>query len=113
MGPKVLVFLIFISSTGCDPERRTKCEWYLTADPSRIGKTDHGLIPVCARNYVANKQDCRLQTNLDYAKKNHLRAFKYDDLKVVDYGKPRTIKEITFCEPEKITALTPVPEEHP
>ena len=83
--------------TGCDPERRKKCEWYLVPDPERKGQVDEGMIPVCARNYISNKQDCRLQTTLKYAKKLHKKTFRYVDLKVENYGLPRTIKEITLC----------------
>ncbi len=85
-------------SSGCDKERRDKCEWYLVPDESRLGKTDVEYIPVCARNYVSNKQDCRLQTTLKFAEKVYKLKFRYIDLKVSDFGKPRTIKEIKFCE---------------
>ena len=90
LGFNTSLLLIFLGA--CDPERRNECEWYLEPDPSRIGKTDGDLIPVCARNFVSNKQDCRLQTTLDYAKKVHKMTFRYNELVVVDYGKPRTIK---------------------
>ena len=92
-----LLFINILFLFACDPERRKECEWVLVPDKSRIDKVDEGFIPVCARNYVSQKQDCRLQTKLDYAKKVHKKTFRYTELVVVDYGKPRTIKEITFC----------------
>lgn len=64
----------------------------------KIGKTDEGFIPVCARNMVSMKEDCRLQTTLDFAKKIYGKKFKYVDLKVKTFGMPRTIKELKLCE---------------
>lgn len=83
--------------SACDPDHRRKCEWYLVPDPTRIDLVDEGYVPVCARNYVVNKQDCRLQSKLDFAKKAHLKKFRLADLRVRDYGLPRTIKQIRFC----------------
>lgn len=92
-----LILAIFIISS-CDPEHKKKCEWYLVPDTDRIGQVDEKYIPVCARNFIINKQDCRLQTTLEFAKKVHKRKFRYVDLKVKDYGLPRTIEYIEFCE---------------
>jgi hypothetical protein len=105
-------YFIFLAMlwVGCDKEHRQKCEWYLVPDVDRanyteedqkkqnIGKLDEGFIPVCARNYVVNKQDCRLQAPLDFAKSAYNRKFKLVDLQVKAYGLPRTITEIKFCE---------------
>lgn len=90
-----LYCLLFVAA--CDPDHKKKCEWYLVPDTDRAGKSDPGFIPVCARNYVANKQDCRLQTKLSFAKKVYNMTFRYTDLKVQDFGLPRTIDSITFC----------------
>ena len=87
--------------SGCDKERKSQCEWYLVPDESRIKDVKDGLIPVCARNYTSNKQDCRLQTTLDFAKSAYLKTFRYTDLKVKTYGNPRTITEIKTCVPDK------------
>ncbi|MBF0440797.1 MAG: hypothetical protein HQK54_02720 [Oligoflexales bacterium] len=95
----LIIFLLFFPLlTGCDPEHRKKCEWYLEPDPQRAGKVDKEYIPVCARNYVTNKQDCRLQTTLEYAKKVSLMKFRYTDLSVEHLGNPRTITQIKFCD---------------
>lgn len=95
-------FLIVSMSTlfllGCDPEHREKCEWFLVPDVDRAGQADEGYIPVCARNFVVNKQDCRLQTTLEFAEKVYKRPFRYTELKVKRYAKPRTIAEIRFCD---------------
>jgi hypothetical protein len=61
-------------------------------------KIDDGNIPVCARNFVINKQDCRLQTTLEFAEKAYNKKFKLDDLKTKGMGNPRTIEKIKFCE---------------
>lgn len=96
-GSRFAVVYCFFFSLGCDPEGRKDCQWYLVPDTSRIGQTAPDLIPVCARNFETNKQDCRLQTSLAYAKKVEKMRFRYIDLKVKNSGTPRTISEITFC----------------
>lgn len=91
-----LLFSFFIS--GCDPEGKKQCEWVLEPEPKLQGKSDEGFIPVCARNRRTMKQDCRLQTTLEYAQNALNKKFRYDDLKVENFGLPRTIKSIDFCE---------------
>jgi len=71
--------------------------WILEPDPGRIGQVDAGYVPVCARNWETRKQDCRLQVNLDFAKKHQQKRFRYIDMKVKDYGIPRTITQVRFC----------------
>ena len=86
---------------ACDPEGRKQCEWVLEPEPDLKGQTDPNYIPVCARNYKTNKQDCRLQMKLADAKKVHQRKFRYDDLAIKDPGLPRTISSIKFCDGTK------------
>ncbi len=88
--------LWFISA--CDPEGRKNCDWVLEPEPKLIGTTDAGYIPVCARNRHTNKEDCRLQTTLEYAEKVYGRKFRYIDLRVEKLGLPRTISTIKFCD---------------
>ena len=83
---------------GCDPEHKKKCEWYLMPDTDHIKEADHGMIRVCARNFVVNKEDCRLQTTIDFAEKAYNKKFKYNDLTVEHLGTPRTISNISYCE---------------
>ena len=83
---------------GCDPEHKKKCEWYLMPDTDHIREADQGMIRVCARNYVVNKEDCRLQTSIDFAEKAYNKKFKYVDLAVEHLGNPRTITDINYCE---------------
>jgi hypothetical protein len=95
-------FVFLIASTslllGCDPDHLNKCEWYLVPDQDRKGNVEEGFVPACARNYEVNKQDCRLQVKLEFAKKAYNRKFKYKDLKVDGPGIPRTVKSIKYCE---------------
>ncbi|MEZ4741669.1 MAG: hypothetical protein R3B45_04355 [Bdellovibrionota bacterium] len=102
MKNKVLrpFFLMFLLTQviGCDPEGRKKCVWTLEPEPKNMGMAKDGMIPLCARNRETMKQDCRLQADLEYAKKAYGRKFRYVDLKVESYGIPRTIKSITFCD---------------
>ena len=84
--------------TACDPEGRKDCAWVLEAEETLAGTTTEGFIPVCARNRKTMKQDCRLQTSLEFAKKAQGRTFRYVDLRVESPGIPRTITDIKFCE---------------
>lgn len=96
-----LVITGLLALQGCDPERKKRCEWYLMPNTSKKAKVDKGFISVCARNLMANKEDCRLQTTLSFAKKVYGKTFRYVDLKVKSFGIPRTIQEMTFCTAEK------------
>lgn len=102
MRPPMRQLLILLGAltltAGCDPEGRKNCDWVLEPEPKLIGTTTEGFIPVCARNRVTNKEDCRLQTTLDYAKDVYGRKFRYIDLRVESPGLPRTISKITFCQ---------------
>ena len=64
----IALFGIGFILTSCDPDHKKKCEWHLMPDPTSKSKTEEGYIPVCARNLVVNKEDCRLQAKLEYAK---------------------------------------------
>ena len=92
--------LTFISVLpfGCDLEGRKNCDWVLEAEPNQADKVSKGMVGVCARNRKTMKQDCRMQTTLDYIKSVQKRRFRYEDLEVENYGIPRTIKNIKFCD---------------
>ena len=83
---------------ACDPEGKKQCAWVLEPEPNLKGTTDPGFIPVCARNRATMKEDCRLQTTLDYAEKVYGRKFRYTDLRVESPGLPRTVADIKFCD---------------
>ena len=97
MRISILVFLL-MTLMGCDPDRKKKCEWYLMPDVDRVSTVDEGFIPVCARNFTNNKQDCRLQAPLEFAKKHYNKKFKYVDLDYEGTGIPRTVEAIKHCE---------------
>lgn len=106
--PAVCLIAAVVSlSQGCDPERKKRCEWYLMPNTDKKANVDKGFISVCARNLMANKEDCRLQTTLSFAKKVYGKTFRYVDLKVKSFGIPRTIQEMTFCTPEDGKASKP------
>ena len=83
---------------ACDPEGKKDCAWVLEPEPELKNRVDKGFIPVCARNRKTKKQDCRLQTTLEKAKGYYGRKFRYSELKVKDYGIPRTITDVRFCD---------------
>ena len=83
---------------GCDPEHKKKCEWYLVPDTDRIKEAEQGLMRVCARNYIVNKEDCRLQATIDFAERAYTKKFRYVDMTVEHLGTPRKIETITYCD---------------
>jgi hypothetical protein len=90
--------LVALLLAGCDPEGKKQCSWVLEPEPKLDGTADPGYIPVCARNRTTMKEDCRLQTTVEYAKKVLERKFRYVDLRYARPGLPRTITEIKFCD---------------
>jgi hypothetical protein len=99
---KPIFFIIFAGtsflSLACDPDGKKSCDWVLEPEPKLKGSSDDGYIPVCARNRTTMKEDCRLQTSLEYAEKAYERKFRYTDLRVESSGLPRTVKSIKFCD---------------
>ena len=70
-----LITLLSISFglVACDPYHKKQCEWVLTAEPEGIQMmtakdVENNWIPVCARNYVVDKQRCNLKIKLKMAK---------------------------------------------
>lgn len=95
-----MLFVLFpqFFLVACDPDGKKNCDWVLEAEPTLKDKVTSGYIPVCARNRVTNKQDCRLQSSLEFAKKSFGKKFRYTELEIESVALPRTIKRITFCE---------------
>jgi hypothetical protein len=94
----VAALLAVLLLVGCDPDGKKKCAWVLEPEPRNEANSDPGMISVCARNRETMKEDCRLQTTMEYAKKALGRTFRYVDLTIESPGLPRTVKSITFCE---------------
>jgi hypothetical protein len=97
-----LIFLGFgllsLLASGCDPEGKKECQWTLEPEVNLIGTTNEpGMIPVCVRNRVTNKQDCRFQASMDFAKSAWMKKFKYVDIDSDNSRMPRIIKNIKFC----------------
>jgi hypothetical protein len=92
--------LLIFALSACDLEGRKKCVWVLEPEPNKqlMDRVEEGMIPVCARNRETQKQDCRLQISLEKAKKFSEKRFRYVDMKIKDFGIPRTILDITFCD---------------
>jgi len=91
--------LVMAALSGCDWNHEKKCEWYLMPDPERIGKSDEGFIPVCARNLVINKENCYLQATLSMAQEYYGKKFRMVDVEIDRTGHfPRTVKSIKTCE---------------
>jgi hypothetical protein len=94
----IVIIAGLIGLTACDPEHKKKCEWYLMPNPDAKTKVEEGYIPVCARNLIINKEDCRLQAKLDYSKKIYGQKFKYSDLKVDEGRYPKKVLSIKKCD---------------
>ncbi len=93
-----LAALTALTLIACDPDGHKQCAWVLEPETKLIGTTTEGYIPVCARNRETMKEDCRLQTPLDFAEKVYGRKFRYVDLRVKSTSLPRTIDAIKFCD---------------
>ena len=95
-----LFFFLGLTQSACDPEHRKKCEWFLIPDTARKDdpKIDQGFIPVCARNLVVNKEDCRLQATPEFAKSAWNKKFRYTDLKTDGIKLPQRVSQIDYCE---------------
>jgi hypothetical protein len=91
------VLPLFLFLLACDPDGKKNCAWVLEPEPTLKDRATSGYIPVCARNRTTQKQDCRLETTLDFAQKAYEKTFRYVDLEVESSGLPRRIKRITFC----------------
>lgn len=90
------VLALLLSS--CDPEGRQQCQWTLEPEPKLIGTTEEGLIPVCARNRVTDRQDCRFQTTLAFAESAWTKKFRYVDIDADATKAPKVIRKIKYCE---------------
>lgn len=95
---KFLAMISVVLLAACDPEGKKQCEWTLEPEPKLIGTTtEQGMIPVCARNRTRNKEDCRFQASMDFAKSAWDKKFKYDDIESDNTKMPRIIKSIKYC----------------
>jgi len=84
--------------SACDPEGKKECQWTLEPEPNLIGtNTVAGMIPVCARNRTTNKEDCRFQADMDFAKSAWMKKFRYVDIESDNSKLPRVVKSIKFC----------------
>lgn len=93
-----LTALLALLITGCDLEGKKKCQWTLEPEPNLKGSaTVAGMIPVCARNRTTNKQDCRFQADMEFAKAAWMKKFRYVDIESDNSQLPRVIKNIKFC----------------
>ena len=93
----LVTFILICMMISCDPEGKKDCAWFLEPEPKLKNNVVQGYIPVCARNRKTMKQDCRLQTTLDKAKKYYGKVFRYNDMSVESVAIPRTITTIKFC----------------
>ena len=95
---RLLTFVTIVGTMSCDPEGKKDCVWTLEPEPKNVKIAQPGMIPLCARNRVTMKQDCRLQAPIEFAKNAWGKTFRYEDMSVKSYGIPRTIASIKFCE---------------
>ena len=107
MNSLLILLVLSMGLVACDPYHKKQCEWVLTAEPEGIKmmtETDvkNDWIPVCARNYVVDKQRCNLKVKLKMAQAVQDKAFRLVDMKVNDTGLyPKAIESIKTCTPSK------------
>jgi hypothetical protein len=97
-GFLALIILTSFGLSACDPEGKKDCAWTLEPEIKLEGTTDPGYIPVCARNRKTEKQDCRLQATVEFAKKIYGKKFRYVDMVIESPGLPRTVTDIKLCD---------------
>jgi hypothetical protein len=102
-----LFFIVFTaaSTTGCDPLRQRKCEWYLIPEAQHQYLAEPGSVSVCAKNYKLNRQKCFIQTSISKAEELYGQAFRYVDLKVDKNSFPRKLLSVQTCTPAETTDL--------
>ena len=88
--------LTLISS--CDWLRKNKCEWYLVPEPDHAKTVEPGWVALCARNYVNNKQRCRLKAKMEFSKKVFGKPFRYSSLNVKEGTYPKEVLSVELCE---------------
>ena len=93
--------IVFVLASGCDPERKKKCEWTLMPEPEDAHRQAEGYYAVCARNFVNNRQKCNMQVRQATAKDIYGKYFRLADVEIESEGKfPRKITSIKLCEKE-------------
>ncbi len=98
---KTFLAVFFLTMlVGCDPNHLKECEWFLVPEPRLKEKIkEPGMVPICARNFELNIQNCQFQMSLEEAEKAYKRKFRYSDLEVDKSGPfPRRIKTVTYCD---------------
>ena len=94
----LLIFSASMFLLACDPNHEKKCEWFLVPEPKNMAwKMEKGYIPVCARNYELNKQNCKLKAKYTYAKRVYGKKFRLVDMKVKGSRFPKEVQEIKLC----------------
>ncbi len=83
----VYLMLGALTLFSCDPSHKKKCEWYLMPEPTLIGTSSPGYIPVCARNLTIDKEYCRIEATLEFAKSVYGKKFRFDDMEIDKSGK--------------------------
>jgi hypothetical protein len=94
----VFTLLLLSQAFSCDTNRKDACEWYLIPNSDQVNLADGEYIPVCARNFVSNKEDCRLKAKLDFAKSIYNKKFRFGDMTLSGKEFPRTVESIKTCE---------------
>ena len=86
-------------SSGCDPQRTKKCEWYLTPNEKGDAATTPGLVSLCLSNFKIKKKNCSFMAEMKLVEKFNGVPFRYVD---VDYTSsfPKKINNIGTCKPE-------------
>ena len=91
-----LSFVIGCYLTSCDPERKTKCEWFLTPNPKADYLTEPGMVSVCLSNFQLGRQRCYFVATPQTVKDFNGIAFVYEEVEhTTDF--PRRITKLTAC----------------
>ena len=91
-----LTFVIGCYLTACDPERKSKCEWYLTPNPKADELTKPGMVSLCLSNFKLGRQRCYFVAKPELVNRFNAVPFTYHDVIHTDEF-PREITNLTAC----------------
>ncbi len=92
-------FAIGCYLTGCDPERKTKCEWYIVPNPEANEMMEPGWVSLCVANFKLGRQRCFFTAKPDMVEKLNGVPFRYSTLKYTE-SIPRKILSVKTCKLE-------------
>ena len=94
------ILTLFIANlSGCDPHRKSKCEWYLVPEPKHKHIVKPGWVSLCAKNYELGRQKCFFTAEYGVAENMLNKPFVYNEMEFENSEFPKPIQAIKPCVP--------------